>query len=164
VHRRISLDDLAGLPITYRKEIPENYRDEMGHMNVMWYTHLFSYAFDKFGGLWGFNWDSWKAQGIGSFVLETHICYLNEIKVGQHVTLRSRALGRSAKRFHYMHFMTIDETQALAATAEQISGHIDMRVRRMTPLAPELAARFDELVARQNQLGWEAPVCGSMKP
>jgi hypothetical protein len=34
----------------------------------------------------------------------------------------------------------------------------------MTPLAPELAARFDELVARQNQLGWEAPVCGSMKP
>ena len=26
------------------------------------------------------------------------------------------------------------------------------------------AAKFDELVARQNALGWEAPVCGTMKP
>jgi acyl-CoA thioester hydrolase len=162
--KKIAALDLEGLPITYQKEIPENYRDEMGHMNVMWYTHLFSHAFDKFGALWGFNWATWKSQGVGSFVLEAHVRYLAEVKVGQHVTLRSRALGRSAKRFHYMHFMTIDETGAMAATAEQISAHMDMTARRMAPLAPEVAAKFDELVARQNALGWEAPVCGTMKP
>ena len=156
--------DLEGLPITYRKEIPESYRDEMGHMNVMWYTHLFSYAFDKFGELWGFNWANWKAQGVGSFVLQTHIRYLAVVRVGQHVTLRSRALARSAKRFHYMHFMTVDETEVLAATSEQISAHMDMRIRRMSPLAPDVAARFDELVARQNRLGWDPPVCGAMTP
>jgi acyl-CoA thioester hydrolase len=164
MQRQIPLATLEDLPITLRKEIPENYRDEMGHMNVMWYTHLFSHCFDKFGGLWGFNWSSWKDRGIGSFVLETHIRYLSEVRVGQHVTLRSRALGRSAKRFHYMHFMTIDETGALAATAEQISGHVDMSVRQMSPMAPELCEKFDALVAQQNQLDWEAPVCGSMKP
>jgi acyl-CoA thioester hydrolase len=164
MNRKLSLAELSGLPVTLRKEIPENYRDEMGHMNVMWYTHLFSHAFDRFGALWGFDWASWKERGIGSFVLETHLRYLNEVKVGQHVTLRSRAIGRSAKRFHYMHFMTIDETEALAATAEQISGHIDMKIRRMSPLAPELAARFDELVAKQNALGWHAPLCGTMNP
>jgi acyl-CoA thioesterase FadM len=162
--KKLSLVDLEGLPITLQKEIPENYRDEMGHMNVMWYTHLFSHCFDKFGSQWGFNWAAWKERGIGSFVLEAHIRYLAEVKVGQHITLRSRALGRSAKRFHYMHFMTIDETGALAATCEQISAHMDMSIRRMSALAPELAAKFDELVARQNQLGWAAPVCGSMKP
>jgi acyl-CoA thioester hydrolase len=160
----VSPEQLAELPVTYRKEIPENYRDEMGHMNVMWYTHLFSQAFDKFGALWGFNWARWKEQGIGSFVLETHIRYLNEVKVGQHITIRSRALGRSAKRFHYLHFMTIDESGKLAATAEQISGHIDMKIRRMAPLGEEVAALFDKLVAQQNQLGWEPPVCGSMTP
>jgi acyl-CoA thioester hydrolase len=164
MHKKISLVDLEGLPITYRKEIPENYRDEMGHMNVMWYTHLFSQAFDKFGALWAFDWATWKQRGIGSFVLEAHIRYLAEVRVGQHITLRSRALSRSAKRFHYMHFMTIDETGALAATAEQISGHMDMTLRRMSPMAPELCAKFDALVAKQNQLGWEPPVCGSMQP
>jgi hypothetical protein len=34
----------------------------------------------------------------------------------------------------------------------------------MAPLAPTLAARFDALVEKQNALGWEAPVCGPMKP
>src|SRR5262245_39981496 len=120
MQRHVPIADLENLPITLRKEIPENYKDEMGHMNVMWYTHLFSQCFDKFGALWGFNWASWKERGIGSFVLETHIRYLAEVKVGQHVTMRSRALGRSDKRFHYIHFMTNDQTGALAATAEQI--------------------------------------------
>jgi acyl-CoA thioester hydrolase len=60
--------------------------------------------------------------------------------------------------------MSIDETEAVAATCEQISGHIDMKVRRMAPLSGELAARFDALVAQQNALGWDAPLCGAMKP
>ena len=36
--------DLTALPITHRAVIPDDYLDEMGHMNVMWYTHLFSLA------------------------------------------------------------------------------------------------------------------------
>jgi acyl-CoA thioester hydrolase len=164
MHHPITLEELAELPVTYAKEIPENYRDEMGHMNVMWYTNPFSQAFNKFGGLWGFDWASWKERQIGSFVLEAHIRYLREVKVGQRVTLRSRALGRTAKRFHYMHFMVNDDTGMLAATCEQISAHIDMKIRRMAPLAAELGERFDALVAEQNKLAWAAPVCGSMKP
>ena len=39
--------DLTALPITHRAVIPDAYLDEMGHMNVMWYTHLFSM------GAWG---------------------------------------------------------------------------------------------------------------
>jgi len=34
--------DLSSLPVLHRADIPETYLDEMGHMNVMWYTHLFS--------------------------------------------------------------------------------------------------------------------------
>ncbi|MEX2114416.1 MAG: thioesterase family protein [Pirellulales bacterium] len=164
MNRKIPPLDLEGLPVTYRQEIPENYRDEMGHMNVMWYTYLFSSAFDKFADAWGFNEVYCLANQAGSFALETHVRYLNEVHIGKHVTVRSRALGRSAKRFHFMHFMTIDETGALAAIQEHVAGHIDMRVRRMAPFPPDLAERYDQLVARQNALGWEAPVCGVMRP
>src|SRR5450755_4082794 len=106
--------DLSALPITYRKLIPENYRDEMGHMNVMWYTHLFSCSFEKFADQFGFNEAYFRAHHAGSFALETHVRYLAEVRIGQHVTVRSRALGRSAKLLHFMHFMTIDESGALA--------------------------------------------------
>jgi acyl-CoA thioester hydrolase len=164
VHRKIQPLDLEGLPITYRQEIPENYRDEMGHMNVMWYTHLFSQAFDLFADAWGFNPPYCLANQAGSFALETHVRYINEVHIGRHVTVRSRALSRSAKRFHFMHFMTIDESGKLAAFQEHVAAHIDMRARRMAPIPPELAERFDQLVAQQNALGWDAPVCGIMRP
>jgi acyl-CoA thioester hydrolase len=161
---QIAPADLAGLPVTLKRQIPENYRDEMGHMNVMWYTHLFSSAFEHFANEFGFGEAYFRANQMGSFALETHVRYLAEVRIGNHVTVRSRVLGRSAKRIHFMHFMTIDESEALAATQEHIGAHIDMRVRRMTPLPPDIAERFDALVARQNALGWAAPVCGVMKP
>jgi acyl-CoA thioester hydrolase len=164
MHKKVDLADLQNLPITNQQEIPEEYRDAFGHMNVMWYTRLFGYSFDKFGSQFGFNIAYCRANQIGHFVLETHIRYLSEVRVGQHITIRSRALGRTEKRIHYIHFMTIDETGALASTAEHVSAHIDMHVRRMSPIPAEFCARYDELVARQNQLSWDPPVCGSMKP
>jgi hypothetical protein len=35
---------LSQLPKTHEAKIPEVYLDVMGHLNVMWYTHLFDQA------------------------------------------------------------------------------------------------------------------------
>lgn len=161
---KLTLLELEGLPITHRQEIPENYRDEMGHMNVMWYTYIFGCAFDKFADRWGFNDVYCLANHAGSFALETHVRYLNEVHIGRHVTVRSRAIARTAKRVHFMHFMTIDETGLVASTQEHVAAHIDMNERRMAPIPDDLARKFDELAAEQNKLGWDPPVCGVMKP
>jgi acyl-CoA thioester hydrolase len=156
--------NLESLEVTLRAEIPENYRDSMGHMNVMWYTNLFSHAFVKFAKSFGFDEAYMRAHKAGSFALETHTRYLAEVKIGNHITIRTRLLGRTPKRIHFMHFMTIDETGALAATQEHIGAHIDMRLRRMAPFADEILSRYDAILAEHNKLLWEAPVCGSMRP
>ncbi len=161
---KLSALDLSALPITFQAAIPDSYRDEMGHMNVMWYTHLFSNAFELYAEAFGFTPAYMQANQMGSFALETHVRYLNEVRIGQHVTIRSRVLGRSEKRMHFMHFMTIDETEALAATQEHVGAHIDMRIRRMAPWSPEIAARLDRLIAEHDKIPWPAPVCGVMKP
>src|SRR5258708_184351 len=101
--------DLNELPITYRAVIPEAYLDEMGHMNVMWYTHLFSQGAWGLFQMVGLNLEYFKANQTGSFALEQHFRYLKEVRLGQHVTIRSRVLGRTAKRWHTIHFMIIDE-------------------------------------------------------
>src|SRR5262249_55790113 len=144
--------------------IPEAYLDEMGHMNVMWYTHLFSEAT---GGLFeriGLDRAYFEANQAGTFALEQHTRYLKEIRVGKRVTIRTRVLGRTSKRLHFMHFLILDEGNVLATTQEAVGTHVDMTVRRSSPLPAGIAAAFDRLLAEHAALDWTAPLCGAMNP
>jgi acyl-CoA thioester hydrolase len=161
---KISPQDLEGLPITLRREIPESYRDEMGHMNVMWYTHLFSEGAWGLFQLVGMTREHFSANRTGTFALAQHFRYLKEVRLGQHVSLRSRILGRSAKRWHTIHFMTIDELDVLAATSETVSTYVDLTIRRSATMPSVVTDAIDRLLAAHTRLGWDAPLCGAMKP
>jgi acyl-CoA thioester hydrolase len=155
--------DLKPLPVTHQAVIPESYLDEMGHMNVMWYTHLFGRATGGVFRLLGLDRDFLVANRAGTFALAQHFRYLAEVRLGQHVTIRSRLLGRSAKRFHLMHFMTLDESGALAATGEVLGTFVDMNLRRSAPFPAGVAEAIDRLVA-EHRLDWDPPSCGAMNP
>jgi acyl-CoA thioester hydrolase len=159
----IDVSALNDLPVTHAAVIPEDYLDMMGHMNVMWYTHLFSLAV---GGLYerlGLTREYFEAKQAGSFLLEAHVRHLSEVRAGQSVTIRTRVLGRSAKRLHFMNFM-VKDGPVLAATSESVAAHIDMRVRRSSPFLPTIADAIDQLLKEHAGLGWSAPVCGVMNP
>jgi acyl-CoA thioester hydrolase len=155
--------DLSTLPVTHKAIIPESYRDAMGHMNVMWYTHLFSQATGEVFKLCGLNREYFLGHRSGVFALKQLFSYHAEVLVGESVTIHSRVLGRSAKRIHMMHFMNKDQAGKLAATAEFLSTHIDMTVRRTSPLPAEIARTIDRLVEAHSRLGWEAPVSGALR-
>ena len=152
------------LPITHTAVIPESYLDDMGHMNVMWYTHLFSCATIGFFQQFGLTREYFKSHHAGSFALEHHVRYLAEVRLGQRVTLRTRALGRSAKRLHFMHFMVRGDGHVLSATGEFVGTHIDMRTRRSSPFPLAIAEAYDGFLHQHSRLDWEAPLCGVMKP
>ena len=154
--------DLISLPITHRAVIPEAYLDEMGHMNVMWYTHLFSQGAWRLFQLVGLTREYFTANETGSFALAQHFRYLKEVRAGQRVTIRSRVLGRSEKRWHVIHFMTNDDIDALAATSEVVSTHVDIRIRRSSPMPATIRDAIDRLLAEHSRLAWAAPVCGAM--
>jgi acyl-CoA thioester hydrolase len=156
--------DLQQLPVTHRAKIPASYMDEMGHMNVMWYTHLFSEATGGLFDLLGLTRDYFEKNQAGSFALENHIRYRKEIRTGESISVRTRMLGRSEKRFHMMHFIVKEPSGDLAATGEFIGTHVDMKTRRTSPVPPQISALVDRLLAEHAQLNWEAPVCGVMKP
>jgi len=154
--------NVAPLPITFEATIPESYLDSMGHMNVMWYTHLFSQAMGGLFKLVDMDRHYFQTHQAGSFALAQHFSYRKEVRVGEHVILRSRVLGRSEKKFHVMNFMT-KENHVLAATGEFLGAHIDMKTRRTAPFAPHIAENLDRLIAEHSALGWDAPVCGAMQ-
>ena len=159
---KIELADVKQLPETHTQVIPEDFLDAMGHMNVMWYTHLFSMGFmglmRKMNVMELFDTE----HDGGSFALESHVRYLSEVRVGQRIRIHTRLVGRTEKRFHALHFMTNDDKQDVSATFEIVSSYVSLSQRRTVPLPPELSEPMDHLVATSNALTWDAPVCGIM--
>ncbi|MDH5605617.1 MAG: thioesterase family protein [Anaerolineae bacterium] len=155
---------ILNLPITNNKTIPIDYQDIMGHMNVMWYTHIFDVATFNFFNLFNFGADYHTHSGNGSFAIEQHTRYLAEVRIGDSVTVHTRALGRGGKTVHFMHFMVNDANSILAATTELVGIHIDLNIRRSSPLPETVTASFDKMLATHQSLDWEAPVCGAMGP
>ena len=155
--------DLSALPVTGQIGIPEDYLDEMGHMNVMWYIYLFGRAGEKLFGTFGMTREFMEKQRAGAFALEAHIHYFQEVRVRDQVAIRSRLIGRTEKRYHVMHFMSHEDGR-LAAMGEFVGAHIDMTTRRMAPIPGPVAREFDRLQAEHTRLPWPAPLTGVMKP
>src|SRR5271156_2695728 len=128
--KSLTLADLEALPVGYRCRIREDFLDSNCHMNVMWYTHLFSCALDDIFQQVGLTQEYFEGNQAGTFALEGHVRYINEVRVGQQVSIRPRVVGRSDRRFHFLHFMTNDDTGKLSATLETIGTHVDLRIRR----------------------------------
>jgi len=154
--------NLDPLPITCQATIPESYLDSMGHMNVMWYTHLFGQATCGLFLLAGMDLRYFQDHHAGSFALAQFFRYRKEVRAGEHVTLRSRLLGRSDQQFHVISFMTKGDGQ-LAATCEFLAAHIDMQARRTAPFAAHIAQNLDRIIAEHAALDWDAPVSGAIQ-
>lgn len=162
IHLDIELVRL--LPRTHSATIPGDYLDDMGHMNVMWYTHLFSMAMGGMFQLIGLTQEHVQQRHGGSFALESHIRYLSEVRVGHSIQVHTRLLGRTSKRYHLLHVMINDQKRDVAATFEAVGAYIDMRTRRMAEFPPDITQPLDRFIAEHQQLAWPAPVCGIMHP
>jgi acyl-CoA thioester hydrolase len=160
--KTITLSDLEMLPIGHRQRIPEDYLDANCHMNVMWYTHLFSCALMQVWNTVGLTNEYFEKNHATTFALESHVRYFHEVRVGQQVTVRTRAIARSDKRFQMLHFMSNDDAGKLAATMEAIGTHVDFKIRKASPFPLHIAAAFDRLLAEHSKLSWPAPLCGAM--
>lgn len=148
----------------YHGRVAEEWIDSMGHMNVMWYTYLFSHGTMAFFRSLGLTKEYFVANQAGSFVLEQHVRYLSEVRVGESVSVRVRALGRSERRLHVLGMLVKEDSGVLAATYEGVTAHIDMTQRRTSPYAESIRQAYDEVLAKHQALDWDPPVNGVTRP
>lgn len=156
--------DFSQLPKTFSMEIPEKFRDEMGHMNVTWYTHLFSEAMGGLMSHLGLSLDYIAKEKIGGVALEAHIHYLAEVHIGDQVSVYSRVIARSEKRMHMIHILRNDTRDQVSALFEGIMACFDLRTRRMAVVPPEIAATVDKEIESNKKLNWAPPLTGVMRP
>jgi acyl-CoA thioester hydrolase len=153
-------EKLEILPLTNHVTIPEDYLDEMGHMNIQHYMQIYDRAAWELFTQLGVTPEHVQAERGGMFALQQFIRYLAEVHHGETVSVRSRLLGLSVKRLHFMHFMVNETTGRLASTLETVASYADLNTRRTVALPESIAARISEQLVEHNALDWDAPICG----
>lgn len=163
VQGTISPADLTDLPLLNTVTIPEDYLDEMGHMNIMYYIHIFDRAaWELFTDL-GLSLEYLEAHNAGMFALKQFIQYWAEVHVEETVSVYGRVLGVSERRVHFMMFMVNNTQDRIAATFEVLGSYADLTTRRTAPLPDDMRQHIQERIDTWNQLGWDAPTCGILQ-
>ena len=160
----LEVSQIQQLPCFHRTIIPEAYLDLMGHMNIRHYMGLCDDAALGFFSAFGMTKAYFETTSGGAFALEQHIRYLAEVHMGETVAIYIRVNGRTAKRIHFIHFMVNETTGKLAATIEVLTSHADTSIRRTSPFPDEVAQAIDAIIAEHEQLDWNAPLCGVIRP
>jgi acyl-CoA thioester hydrolase len=156
----VPIASIEELPVYHQEIISDKYMDLMGHMNVRWYMALFDKAAWNYYLSLGLNQDYFRKTQTGTFALKQFTQYYAEVRVDQIVSIRIRLLSRSDKRLHLMHFMINETSARLASTLEILGTFADLKLRRSTPIPPEIVGKLDAQLESNRQLEWEAKLCG----
>ncbi len=146
-----ALDFDQPMQLTGMQVLPEHI-DANGHMNVGYYNVIFDQALDKLFVPFQLDWSYVQRTNLSTFVLETHVCYLQEVVQGDALRFTFQLLGQDAKRLHYFMAMYHAEQGYLAATSEQVLVHVDLNTRRSCPFLPEHQDLFARMMAGHGKL------------
>ncbi|MEO8713963.1 MAG: thioesterase family protein [Acetobacteraceae bacterium] len=132
---------------TYDAIIRPDWIDSNGHMNLAYYIVVFDLALDGVFDALDIGTAYRRRTGNSTFAAETHTLYRREVTEGDAVCVTSRLLAADAKRTHWFQEMRHAASGETAATHEQMSLHIDMRTRRVSPWPADRQAALREAVA-----------------
>ena len=125
---------MAESVVTYRGAVYPWHCDHMGHMNVMWYVGKFDEATWQLFSLIGLSPKRLRNEGIGMVAVEQRLEYKRELLAGDLVTIRSSIEEVREKALIFVHEMTNQDTQELAARTVLTGVCIDMTTRKARPL------------------------------
>ncbi len=157
------LEQALRLPRTFEQEVPEDYIDINGHMNMMYYTMICNQGMGHLLREIGLNRELFQVKQRGIFALRQVISYLNELKLGETVAVHSGLVAYDTKRFHLMHYLVNLTRPGVASTDERVGMYIDLTARKSTPFEPEILARLEQLYNSHAALNWQPELSGAIK-
>lgn len=136
----------------WNETISPDWIDYNGHMNVAYYTLVFDHAVDRLWEYLGLGRQYRDSAGGSTFAVEHHITYNQEVVEGDSVRCTSRLIGYDEKRIYHYHEMYHATDGYLAATAEFLSLHVDLTLRKVTPLPESVLTNLDDVLVSHQAL------------
>lgn len=119
--------------------------DYNGHMNMAYYAVLFDEAGDEIYPQIGFG-PEYQKSGFTTYTAELHICYLQELKLNDVVTVTVHLLDYDEKRVHLYQEIWHGDGWC-AATGETMTLHIDQSGPRVAPMPDNILRNLETLHA-----------------
>ncbi|MEM7422117.1 MAG: thioesterase family protein [Pseudomonadota bacterium] len=125
------MDSFDGKPIrTSTQQVPAEWIDYNGHMNVAYYLMAIDRALDEAFDTLGIGVSLVKSHRMGPMALSNTIHYLDELLEGQHYYCEFQVLDADHKRIHLFVNMFHVEKGSIAATYESLSMNVDLDARK----------------------------------
>jgi acyl-CoA thioester hydrolase len=126
--------------------------DYNGHMNVAFYVLAFDKATDGLLDHLGLGETYRRTTNCSIYVLEAHVTYDREVKLGDLLAIDTQLIDADQKRLHFFHRMTHAQAGYLAATNELLALHVDLAGPRSAPMPAAALAALEELGAAHRRL------------
>jgi acyl-CoA thioester hydrolase len=126
--------------------------DYNGHMNMGYYLVAYDRATDELLDHLGMDAGYRQASGCSIYVLEVHLCYERELRLGDRARVDVQIIDHDAKRIHCFMRMHRHGDDELAATGELMLMHVALGNGRATPMPESVAARVRALAASHGAL------------
>ena len=97
---RVTDASQAPLKFSDQKVLPE-WIDFNGHMNVAYYVMAFDHGVDGLTNFIDIGPEGIDTRGTSTFTLELHTNYLQELQLGDPISLTCQLLDYDSKRVHY---------------------------------------------------------------
>ena len=123
-------------------QIEPQWIDYNGHLNMAYYNVMFDRAIDELWLELGMGPDYKKERHGSTFTAECHVRYLREIHLGDPVQILVWLLEADDKRLHTFEELRHASEGWISATSENMSLHIDMSTRKVSPFPPDIRERI----------------------
>jgi acyl-CoA thioester hydrolase len=132
--------------------------DYNGHLNMAYYHVLFDRAVDEVFSLVGLTRDYVETRHASTFAAECHVLYKRELTEGDLVRITAQLIAFDDKRLHYYLEMRHANEGWLAATSENLSLHVDMIHRKVTPFPADILANIALMKAAHSMMPLPATI------
>jgi acyl-CoA thioester hydrolase len=133
--------------VSSRMRVEPQWIDYNGHLNMAFYHVLFDRAVDEAFTLVGLGPDYAEARGASFFAAEAHVRYLRELHAHDPVRVTLQMIDVDDKRMHYFMELRHAEEGWLSASSENLSLHVDIASKRVTPFPPDILTNLALLKA-----------------
>lgn len=126
--------------------------DYNGHLNMAYYHVLFDRAVDEAFGVVGLGPDYLEARGASFFAAEIHALYKRELAPDDPVRVTVQLIDFDEKRLHYYLEIRHATEGWVSATSENMSLHVDMDTRKVTPFPKDILGNLSVMKAAHGRL------------
>jgi acyl-CoA thioester hydrolase len=144
-------DDVIGIKINAGQVLPE-WIDINGHMNVAYYVLAFDLAVDALWREFGITDEHIHDNHSSTFAVESHVMYRRELKENDPYIVTAQILAYDKKRIHQFQRMYHAQEGFLAATAEWMNLHVDLKTRRVAPWPDQILEGISRVGLSQGEL------------